>query len=164
MKKLNITKEQFNRSRYFKNKYGKLEYVSESGKLFKTNKGNVLMFKEGKFEAIGYVDKAVKTVSVAVNQNGTPYEALKLGEAIVEYSHHMLADLFSNNSLPFPGYSFLRECDNRKIRKFSADMYKNGFNLKNVIIQSASTIAIEIIIRLYFSIVSVKFMQRRITL
>ena len=47
MKKLNITKEQFNRSRYFKNKYGKLEYVSESGKLFKTNKGKVLMFKEG---------------------------------------------------------------------------------------------------------------------
>ena len=46
MKKLNITKEQFNRSRYFKNKYGKLEYVSESGKLFKTNKGNVLKFKE----------------------------------------------------------------------------------------------------------------------
>lgn len=47
MKKLNITKEQFNRSRYFKNKYGKLEYVSESGKVFKTDKGKVLMFKEG---------------------------------------------------------------------------------------------------------------------
>lgn len=46
MKKLNITKEQFNRSRYFKNKYGKLEYVSESGKLFKTSKGKVLKFNE----------------------------------------------------------------------------------------------------------------------
>ena len=46
MKKLNITKEQFNRSRYFKNKYGKLKYVSESGRLFKTNKGKILMFKE----------------------------------------------------------------------------------------------------------------------
>ena len=46
MKKLNITKEQFNKSRYFTKKYGKLEYVSESGKLFKTNKGKVLMFKE----------------------------------------------------------------------------------------------------------------------
>ena len=44
MKKLNITKEQFNRSRYFQRKYGKLEYVSESGKLFKTNKGKVLKF------------------------------------------------------------------------------------------------------------------------
>ena len=46
MKKLNITKEQFNRSRYFQRKYGKLEYVSESGKLFKTSKGNVLKFNE----------------------------------------------------------------------------------------------------------------------
>lgn len=46
MKRLNITKEQFEKSRYFKNKYGKLEYVSESGKAFKTSKGNVLMFKE----------------------------------------------------------------------------------------------------------------------
>ena len=50
MKKLNITKEQFNRSNYFQKKYGKLEYVSESGKLFKTNKGKVLRFaKESTF-------------------------------------------------------------------------------------------------------------------
>lgn len=48
MKKLNITKEQFNRSRYFKNKYGKLEYVSESGKVFKTSKGKILKFKESR--------------------------------------------------------------------------------------------------------------------
>lgn len=46
MKRLRITKEQFNRSNYFQRKYGKLEYVSESGKLYKTNKGNVLKFKE----------------------------------------------------------------------------------------------------------------------
>jgi hypothetical protein len=46
MKKRNITKEQFEKYRYFKNKYGKLEYVSESGKAFKTSKGKVLMFKE----------------------------------------------------------------------------------------------------------------------
>lgn len=46
MKKLNITRERFEKSRYFTKKYGKLAYVSESGKLFKTNKGKVLMFKE----------------------------------------------------------------------------------------------------------------------
>ena len=49
MKKLNITKEQFNHSNYFQRKYGKLEYVSESGKLFKTNKGKILKFNEGTF-------------------------------------------------------------------------------------------------------------------
>ena len=46
MKKLNITKEAFEKSKYFKHKYGKLEYVSESGKVFKTNKGKILKFKE----------------------------------------------------------------------------------------------------------------------
>ena len=46
MKKLPITKEAFEKSRYFKDKYGRLEYVSESGKVFKTNKGRILMFKE----------------------------------------------------------------------------------------------------------------------
>lgn len=46
MKKLNITKEAFEKSNYFKNKYGELEYVSESGKVYKTDKGKILMFKE----------------------------------------------------------------------------------------------------------------------
>ena len=46
MKKLNITKEQFNKSQYLQKKYGKLEFVSESGKYFKTSKGKVLKFKE----------------------------------------------------------------------------------------------------------------------
>ena len=44
MKKLNITKNQFNESRYFTTKYGKLEYVSESGNVYKTSKGHVLKF------------------------------------------------------------------------------------------------------------------------
>ena len=48
MKKLNITKKQFSESKYFTTKYGKLEYVSESGSVYKTDKGNVLKFKESK--------------------------------------------------------------------------------------------------------------------
>lgn len=44
MKKLNITKEAFNKSKYFQDKYGKLEYVSESGKIYKTSKGQVIKF------------------------------------------------------------------------------------------------------------------------
>ena len=55
MKKLNITKEAFEKSNYFKNKYGKLEYVSESGKVFKTDKGRILMFKESS-ERMSYED------------------------------------------------------------------------------------------------------------
>ena len=52
MKKLNVTKERFEKSRYFQKKYGKLEYVSENGNLYKTNKGKVLKFvKESAVEA-----------------------------------------------------------------------------------------------------------------
>ena len=46
MKKLNITKEAFEKSRYFTNKYGTLEYVSESGKVYKTSRGKLLKFNE----------------------------------------------------------------------------------------------------------------------
>ena len=57
MKKLNITKERFEKSRYFTKKYGKLEYVSESGKLFKTSKGKVLKFNESAdFDDEGHLD------------------------------------------------------------------------------------------------------------
>lgn len=46
MKKLNVTRKHFNESKYFQEKYGKLQFVSESGKLFKTDKGQILKFKE----------------------------------------------------------------------------------------------------------------------
>ena len=42
MKKLNITKKQYDESKYFNKKYGALKYVSESGKVYKTDKGVVL--------------------------------------------------------------------------------------------------------------------------
>ena len=83
MKKLNITKEQFNRSNYFQRKYGKLEYVSESGKLFKTTKGEVLKFvneskrvvKESASELSEFAEELGglfgKKVLVRVNSTGT---------------------------------------------------------------------------------------------
>ena len=47
MKRLHITKEHFEKSKYFTKKYGTLKFVSESGRLFKTDKGQVLRFDEG---------------------------------------------------------------------------------------------------------------------
>ncbi len=52
MKKLNITRKHYMESSYFQRKYGKLEYVSESGKLFKTDKGKVLKFNESSYESL----------------------------------------------------------------------------------------------------------------
>lgn len=120
----------------------------------------IWMFKNGQFEGIRYVNgEAIKVVS-RVNQYGNPYEQLSTIDAIARYSKHMFADLFSTCSLPFPGYSFLVESDNRNLRKFAATMYQNGFNCKNVIIQGLSTVLIEIIIRLYYSVSAVQKMNK----
>lgn len=113
----------------------------------------IKMFKNGTFEGVRYVDGVAHKVVMTANQYGNPYAQMTTIEAIVGYAQHMFADLFSKVSLPFPGYSFLAESKSRDV---AADMYHNGFNCKNIIIQSASTIAIEIIIRIYFSIMSVK--------
>ena len=67
MKKLSITKEAFEKSKYFTGKYGKLEYVSESGKLFKTDKGKILMFKE---YTDGYEGLSARELCASI---GAPY-------------------------------------------------------------------------------------------
>ena len=67
MKKLNITKERYEKSRYFKNKYGTLEYVSESGNLYKTDKGKVLMFKESRKLANESSDEVASPGNVQVD-------------------------------------------------------------------------------------------------
>lgn len=116
----------------------------------------IIMFKSGTFQGVTYRNGVAEKVISKVNQYGTPYEQLGTCEAIVKYAKHMFADLFSTYSLPFPGSSFLAECSNRDLRKFSATMYQQGFNIKNIIIQSTSTIAIELIIRIYYCINSME--------
>jgi hypothetical protein len=116
----------------------------------------IKMFKEGKFEGIVFENGVKKTIVMTANQFGTAYGQLSTIEAIIGYASHMFADLFSTYSLPFPGYSFLRESNARELRILAADMYKNGFNLKNVMTQSLSAIIIEVIVRLFYSIQAVK--------
>lgn len=119
----------------------------------------IIMFKNGQFVGVRYIDGVAHKVVTSVNQYGTPYEQLGWIEAILKYAKHMFADLFSTCSLPFPGSSFLVECSNRDLRKLAATMYQNGFNLKNIMIQSLSTIIVEIIIRIYFGIKAVQSYQ-----
>ena len=55
MKKLNITRKQYNESRYFQKKYGTLEYVSESGNVYKTSKGETIrLMGEGRYKQINF--------------------------------------------------------------------------------------------------------------
>lgn len=116
----------------------------------------IYMFKEGRFEGIRYESGEAIRVIYRVNQYSKPYEQLSYIDAICRYAKHMYADLFSTCSLPFPGYSFLVESDNCQLRRFAVDMYQNGFNCKNILVQGISTAIIEIILRTYFSIESVR--------
>ena len=61
MKKLNITKERYEKSRYFNKKYGKLEYVSESGNVFKTSKGKVLTFVKESYDNVMSIEKWIRS-------------------------------------------------------------------------------------------------------
>ncbi|MEQ8200531.1 MAG: hypothetical protein ABRQ24_03795 [Syntrophomonadaceae bacterium] len=112
---------------------------------------NIWNIKNGRFVGIRYENGQAIQVISTINQYGTSYEQLGNIEAILGYFQHMVADFFSSASLPFPGYSFLRECSDRELRILSANMYKAGFNLKNIVIQAISTIAIELILRIYIA-------------
>ncbi len=68
------------------------------------------------------------------------FMTLPPGEVVIARGKHLL----------------LAECSNREFRKFSATMYQQGFNVKNIMIQSVSTISIEVIIRIYYGINSVE--------
>lgn len=124
----------------------------------------IIMIKNGKFEGVRYIDGVAHKVVSSVNQYGTAYEQLGLIESALKYAKHMFADLFSTCSLPFPGSSFLVECSNRDLRKLAATMYQNGFNLKNIMIQSLSTIIVEVILRIYFGVKSVQSNKEEVEL
>lgn len=67
MKKLNITKKQYAESKYFNKKYGSLKYVSESGKLYKTDKGVVLALEGTEPEV---QDESLADIGAALKKTG----------------------------------------------------------------------------------------------
>lgn len=112
----------------------------------------IINIKNGRFEGVVYRNGVATKVVEYSNQYGTPYNTMSTIEAIGNYLKHMKGDFFSTHSLPIPGYSFFREASNRDLRIFSANMYKAGFNLKNVAIQGISTLSIELILRIYMAV------------
>lgn len=131
MKKLNITKEAFEKSKYFTEKYGKLEYVSESGKLFKTEKGKIIKFKEsakkespkkvnestflGDAEAI--LDKAYATACNELESLGIKYDST--GDNTI----------FFDDPVAKKTYVFtfdLRECDEYEGESTKNESYSRG--------------------------------------
>ena len=84
MKTLKITKKQYNESKYFTKKYGKLKFVSENGKVYKTDKGNLIQFSEkSEFDGIenswGRIKEVIESTSASVEEAA---EKMKVFESI----------------------------------------------------------------------------------
>ena len=119
MKKLNITKEAFEKSQYFKNKYGELEYVSESGNVFKTDKGKVLMFKES------YDSDAAKEkfFGVLTDELGIPEDGFEDFVEELDENYDLMNDLMMKLLDGKP----LERMEQIQVAYFLADKLENHF-------------------------------------
>lgn len=80
---------------------------------------------------------------------GTTYEPCNVFIAIIKLFTHMLADFCSSTSLPIPGFSFLTHWPDRDVKAFALTLYKNGMNLRTMLLQGLPIAFTEIMMRIY---------------
>lgn len=112
----------------------------------------IYMISQGKFIDGYYEDGKFVKIVTGTNQNGTAYETMGIGQAMIEYVLHMIADFCSAKSLPIPGFSLLTHAPNREIRKMANDLYKDGLNMRNLFMQGVPVATTEIIMWIYTSL------------
>ena len=83
------------------------------------------------------------------NQHGTLYAGLNASESIIAYFTHMAADFCSAYSLPIPGFSFLTHFPNRDVQAFAMRLYRNGLNVRNLLLQGVPIAITELVMWLY---------------
>ena len=84
-----------------------------------------------------------KVTETAHHATGATYATMQTGEAIIAYFTHMAADFFSKTSLPIPGFSLLTHFPQEEIRNFAKQLYADGLNLRNLLMQGAPVAAVE---------------------
>lgn len=109
--------------------------------LYMLSKG---LFIDGKYE-----EGAYNVVKTATNQFGNDYASMEFGESLLAYFTHMIADFFSTKSLPIPGFSLLTHCPHEEIRQFACDLYADGLNLRNLVMQGVPVATVEMITWIY---------------
>ena len=85
----------------------------------------------------------------SVNQNGNPYDSCNVFVAVIKYFTHMIADFCSSTSLPIPGFSLLSHWPDRDVEAFAMKLYKDGMNLRTMLLQGIPVAFTEIMMRLY---------------
>lgn len=108
----------------------------------------IKQYHDGVFRDSGFIDGVKVIVESSVNQYGNPYEKLTWLKAVWEYICHMFADFFSSKGLPVPGSSLLSHTDDRQLRKFAAEMYSDGFNLRTELLKGITVLMPELIVRM----------------
>lgn len=110
---------------------------------------SLYMLSKGQFIDGVYDNGAYKIVQTALNQYDNAYTTMGFGESLIAYFTHMIADFFSTKSLPIPGFSLLTHFPNRDIRKFANDLYADGLNLRNLVMQGIPVATVELITWIY---------------
>ncbi len=83
------------------------------------------------------------------NQYGTPYDSCNVFVAVFKYIAHLLADFCSSASLPIPGFSLLTHWPDRDVEAFALKLYRDGMNLRTMLLQGIPVALTEIIMRIY---------------
>lgn len=109
----------------------------------------IKQYHDGTFRDSGYIDGIRIAVETNIYQfTGDPYKKLTWLQAAWKYFIHMFADFFSSKSLPVPGSSLLSHSSDRDMRKFAADMYADGFNLRTELLKGITVLVPELIVRM----------------
>jgi hypothetical protein len=112
----------------------------------------IYMLCKGEFIDGYYENNTYNPVSEILNQFGNEYAGMPPDQAICAYLVHMTADFFSARSLPVPGFGILAHFPSHDVRKFVADLYSGGFNLRHLISQGIPVLCTEFMMRIYFYI------------
>lgn len=70
-----------------------------------------------------------------------------LGEALVLWMKHLVADFVTETNLPLPGWSKLYERDNRSLSQFAHETYGAGVNLRSFAVSALPVMTTEIVLR-----------------
>jgi hypothetical protein len=111
----------------------------------------IWQIKNGQFIGVRYEHgKAIMAVFSLQSGEMTPFsKQVDWTTAAVLYFLHVLADFFTTTSLPIPGTTILRELPNRELRKFIAQSYQGGLNLRHVVGQAVTPMVTSLILVLY---------------
>jgi hypothetical protein len=109
----------------------------------------IWQIKNGAFVGVRQTATGFEWITKTANQHGAPFETYEALEAFLVWVKHLASDFVTPNSLPFPGMSFLMELPNREIRKFAIELYKHGYNLRFILVQTFAPALVELIVRGY---------------